>query len=114
MGGGLELNVEQVDGVPVVRAVGEIDMATAGALRDCLAGIPAETATVIVDLSEVTFLDSTGLSALVGSWKRFTSANDGAELRLVVARPLIQRVLEVTGLDKVFSSFPTLEEALAG
>jgi anti-sigma B factor antagonist len=67
---------------------------------------------VIVDLSEVSFLDSTGLSVLVAGWKRFSGGDESAELRLVVVRPVIQRVLEVTGLSKVFPIFPTLEEAL--
>jgi anti-anti-sigma regulatory factor len=49
---------------------------------------------------------------LVAGWKRLSTGGEEADLRLVVVRPVIQRVLEVTGLVKVFSIFPTLEEAI--
>jgi anti-sigma B factor antagonist len=110
----LEVHREEVGGTSVLRAAGEIDIATAPRLRECLAEVPDGSRVVIVDLSEVTFLDSTGLSVLVGGWKRFSSEDKGAELRLVVVRPVIQRVLDVTGLAKVFSIFSTVEAALAG
>lgn len=61
----------------------------------------------------MTFLDSTGLSVLVGTWKRLSTDGGGADLRIVVDRPTIRRVLDVTGLSGVFSVFPSLEEALA-
>jgi anti-sigma B factor antagonist len=112
----LEVQLEQVGGTSVVRASGEIDIATAPKLRDCLAEVAEGTRIVIVDLSAVTFLDSTALSVLVAGWKRFSSDDEGeeAELRLVVVRPVIQRVLDVTGLAKVFSIFSTLEQAIQG
>jgi anti-sigma B factor antagonist len=69
---------------------------------------------VIIDMSEVTFLDSTGLSVLVATWKRFSEADERGSFRLVVNRPAVQRVLDVTGLAKVFGVFATLEQAKAG
>jgi anti-sigma B factor antagonist len=111
---GLVVSLEQTSEISVVRAAGEIDIVTAPKLRDCLAEIPDGTRTVIVDLSDVSFLDSTGLSVLVAGWKRFSNDDEQAELRLVVVRPVIQRVLDVTGLSKVFSVFSTFEEAVQG
>jgi anti-sigma B factor antagonist len=111
---GLEVYLERNGPMSVVRAVGEIDIASAEKLRDCLAEIPQGTHAVIVDLSEVTFLDSTGLSVLVAGWKRFSDEDKPTELRLVVVRPVIERVLEVTGLAQVFPIFSTLEEAVQG
>jgi anti-sigma B factor antagonist len=111
MDAGLQVHLEKSDDVPVVRVVGEIDLATAPDLRDKLAEIPSDVGTVIVDLSEVTFLDSTGLSVLVATWKRFDESGGGA-FRLVVNQPAVQRVLDVTGLVQVFAVFPTLKEAL--
>jgi len=108
---GLQVHLELAGDVPVVRAVGEIDLATAPDLRDTLAEIPGDAGTEIVDLSEVTFIDSTGLSVLVATWKLFDESGAGG-FRLVVSRPAVRRVLDVTGLAQVFTVFPTLEEAL--
>lgn len=109
---GLQVFLEQSADVPIVRVVGEVDLATAPVLRERLAEIPADTETVIVDLSEVTFLDSTGLSVLVASWKRLGQTDAPGNFRLVVNRPAIQRVLDVTGLAHVLGIFPSLEEAI--
>ena len=111
---GLQVHLERSGDVPVVSVVGEIDLATAPQLRDRLAELPRDSGTVIVDLSEVTFLDSTGLSVLVASWKRFANGDEKGDLRLVVNRPAIQRVFEVTSLAQVFGVFSTLEEAIQG
>jgi anti-sigma B factor antagonist len=111
---GLVVKLEQQGEISVVRATGEIDIVTAPRFRECLAEIPVGTRVVIVDLSEVGFLDSTGLSVLVAGWKRFSNDDEQAELRLVVVRPVIERILEVTGLAKVFSVFPTFAAAVQG
>lgn len=110
----LEVYLERSDDFPVVRVVGEIDLATAPELRDRLAEIPSDAGAVVIDLSEVTFLDSTGLSVLVASWKRISEGREHGDIRLVVTRPAIQRVLDVTGLAQVFGVFATLEEAIRG
>lgn len=110
----LQVHLEQSGDVPVVRVVGEVDLATAPGLRDRLAEVPAGARKVVVDLSAVTFLDSSGLSVLVATWKRFCGAGPDSCLRLVVTRPAIQRVLEVTGLAHVFVVFPTVEQAVQG
>jgi anti-sigma B factor antagonist len=109
----LEVHLEQSGETPVVRVVGEVDIATAPSLRERLEQVLAPARRVVVDLSEVTFLDSTGLSVLVGAWKRLSGEGLEGDLRLVVVRPTIQKVLEITGLDQVFSVFATLAEALA-
>ena len=69
----LTLGVEQAhDGVgPMVHVRGEIDLATAPALRACLLALEGD---VIVDLSEVDFLDSTGIGVLVAQRKRLGAA----------------------------------------
>jgi anti-sigma B factor antagonist len=93
----------QGDGVPkrrVVTASGEIDLATAGQLRDRLiAAVLDADVDVVVDLSGVTFLDSTGLEVLVRTNSRLVSAGR----RLVVRDPSqrVRRVLGVSGLDTV-------------
>jgi anti-sigma B factor antagonist len=95
----IEELVEQ--GRPVVKVDGEIDVATAPQLRECLHGVIARgPSTVIIDLLGVTFLDSTALGVLVGALKRCREV--GGELHVVVADPRIMKIFEITGLDKVF------------
>jgi anti-sigma B factor antagonist len=114
-----QVTVEERAGIPVVRAAGEVDVSTAPTLRERLVELPEGTARVIVDLSEVTFLDSTGLGVLVAGQKRLRNAapGDAAEgtggLDLVVTRPQILKVLEVTGLTSIFAIYSSLDEALA-
>lgn len=106
--------VEEVrDGVPIVAVSGEIDVATAPPLRERLQAQSASgPATLIVDLSAVTFLDSTALGVLVGALKRCREA--GGNLPLVITEPRILKVFEITGLTDVFPIHSTVGEALAG
>ena len=65
---------------------------------------------MVVDLSAVTFIDSTGLGVLIGARKRCIDA--GRELRVVVSEPRILKVFEITGLNDLFTIHPALEPAL--
>jgi anti-sigma B factor antagonist len=95
---------------PVVAVRGEIDVATAPELRNrLLEASQAGHSTVVVDLSEVSFLDSTALGVLVGSLKRLRAA--GGDLPLVVTGRSVTKVLEITGLADVFSVFDTVSDA---
>jgi anti-sigma B factor antagonist len=66
---------------------------------------------VIVDMSRVDFLDSTGLGALVGGLKRIR--DHGGSLTLVITAPRILRIFEITGLTKVFRPSPSVPDAIA-
>ncbi|HMD44517.1 MAG TPA: STAS domain-containing protein [Acidimicrobiales bacterium] len=104
---------QTIDGVPVVSVTGEIDVATAPGLREHLQALVASgSSTIVVDLLNVSFLDSTALGVLVGVLKRCREA--GGDLRLVVAEPRILKVFEITGLTEVFSIYPVVAEATAG
>jgi|1185.fasta_scaffold604036_1 anti-sigma B factor antagonist len=91
----LELDVKRVDGVTMVRPTGEIDMATAPRLSACLSSL---TGRVVVQLDEVTFLDSSGISVLVGAHHRLES--DHGELVIRRPNPIVRRTLELTGLGE--------------
>jgi anti-sigma B factor antagonist len=96
---GLSLDVSSDDAGRVVIAVaGEVDMATAPQLAHCLLG---HTGTdVVVDLSEVTFMDSTGMTALVQGYN--AARKSGCTLRTTGERDVIRRVIEISGLDGMF------------
>ncbi len=66
---------------------------------------------VVVDLGAVTFMDSTGMGALIGM-RKWVAARNGA-LRLARPRPNVKLVLEITRANKTCSIFTTLEEAPA-
>jgi anti-anti-sigma factor len=97
----------------VAHVHGDVDLATAPQLRTALAELAPGTGTVIIDLSDVAFLDSSGLSVLVEFHQQLDK--DGARgLRLVVTRPTTSRLLEVTGLIEVFDVQPSLDDAERG
>jgi anti-sigma B factor antagonist len=82
----------------VVTVAGEIDLATAPQLAACL--VDAADRDVAADLSAVTFLDSSGLSALVAGSRAVAAG--GHILRTFGERETVLRVLEISGLDVVF------------
>lgn len=109
--GTLTVDVVAEGDVTVIHVTGEVDLATAPTLEDALTDVPSSDHPLIIDLSDVTFLDSSGLSVLVKARQRLERADGSNGLRLVVTRPVIRRVFEVTGLAEVFDLSATLDEA---
>ena len=100
------------DGAGVVTVSGEVDMYTAPQLKQCLLDlVDGGAKKIVVDLSAVTFIDSTALGVLIGGVRRLHGA--GGAMALVVTGRAVLRVLSITGLDRVFSIHATLDEALA-
>jgi anti-anti-sigma factor len=89
------------DGVPVVRVSGEIDLSNAAAVRDAIAAAASEAASVVtVDLSDIAYLDSAGISMFFRLAERLQYSRQ--ELRLVVPQDApIRAVLKLTKLDQV-------------
>lgn len=99
--------------VAVVRPVGEVDIYTAPRLKEhILNTLEQGDARLVVDLSSVDFMDSSGLGVLVSALKR-TKDLDG-ELRIVCPKGGVLKIFSITGLTKVFGIDATLEEALGG
>jgi anti-sigma B factor antagonist len=89
---------------------GDLDVATSPALRAALMdAASAEQQNIIVDLSHLAFLDSTGLGALIGANKR--AKEGGGEVRLVAQEGQILRLLRITGLLDVFRVYPSVDAA---
>jgi len=87
--------------LPVVTLTGEIDLAVAPGLKKQIDLLLAEGhSTIVVDLLDATFLDSTALGVLVGALEECREF--GGELHLLVREPRILKVLEITGLANTF------------
>jgi len=102
---------EERGDVVVISVGGEVDAHTAPAVREAVEDRIRPGVRVVVDLTDVTFLDSTGLGVLVTSLKRLREV-DGS-LDLVVTSPRVLKVFTLTGLDVVIPIHETLDAALA-
>ena len=87
----------------MVVVTGELDIATAPALRECLADLHARGhVRIVIDCQELQFLDASGLSVLVTSHKYAKSR--GGWVRLIHMHPRVQRVLQITGLTRALAT----------
>ena len=97
----------------VVTLDGRFDASNADAAKEALKRvIDGNVTTVIVDLTQVPFIDSAGLSTLVSSLKQARSA--GGNVLLSGVQPQTRTVFELTMLDRVFTIHPTVQSALGG
>ena len=109
----LSVTTSHHDDVSVVTVEGEVDVHSASQLRQALDQEIADGhVRLVLDLDEVSFLDSTGLGVLVGRLKLVRNASGW--LRIVCSSDRILRVFRITGLDKVFGIHASVDEALAG
>jgi anti-sigma B factor antagonist len=108
----LAIAVDRRDAATLVVLRGDLDLATAPELRECLVGVIEKGARIVIDLESVTFLDSAGLGILVGGLKRARTA--GGELELVCSSRDVLKPLEITGLDRVFTIHSGRDVALSG
>ncbi len=109
----LSLNHRKEGDHTVLEVGGEVDVYTAPKLRERLVELVSDGHyKIIVDMTKVEFLDSTGLGVLVGGLKRVRS-HDGS-LALVCSQERILKIFRITGLTKVFPIYDTLDEALQG
>jgi anti-sigma B factor antagonist len=99
--------------VAVMTLPAEIDITNADMVREGLLSIVNQGAVLLIaDMSKTTFCDSAGVSALVRASRR--AAASSSELRLVVSTPAVQRVLSITGVDRLLDVFPSVAASLAG
>ena len=109
----LSLNHRTEGDYTVLEVGGEVDVYTAPKLRERLVELVGDGHhRIVVDMSKVEFLDSTGLGVLVGGLKRVRQ-HEG-RLALVCNQERILKIFRITGLTKVFPIYDTLEEALQG
>ncbi len=103
----MEITTHEQDGWLVVQPTGEIDIATADAVDSCL----AENRDTILDLTSVTFMDSTGLRTLVSVHNRLKQADH--RLRIVIPDGPVERIISITGLSGALNTMRNLDDAMA-
>jgi anti-sigma B factor antagonist len=110
--GSFECTTEEHDqrSLHVISLEGDLDMYSAPHLKELLDEPIAEAdSSIILDCTQLVFVDSSGLGALVGVLKDVS--NNNGQLSLAGVNENIQRILQVTGLGRLFTIYPTLAEA---
>ncbi|HUW65188.1 MAG TPA: anti-sigma F factor antagonist [Spirochaetia bacterium] len=98
----------------VARLTGEMDLQVADHLRSALDSAMGEKGTryLVLDLSGVSFIDSSGLGVILGRYRRL--AQSGGRVSLVGLSPPVKNVLELSGLLRIMREYSSAGEALAG
>ena len=105
----LEIHVEDVGTYTLCRPVGELDAYTVGQFRESLVEL-ASRPRLLIDLSEVPFMDSAGLGALIGGIRRAREAE--GDVSVACSRPTLTRLLHTTGFDRIVPVTETLDAAV--
>ena len=108
----MQVSIERREGqVAVVTPEGRLDLASAAEFKQALNdAVEAGNRILVVDMSNVPFVDSSGLGALISGMKATRLV--GGDLRIAEVGEQARLILELTTLDKVMKLYPTVEEAL--
>jgi anti-sigma B factor antagonist len=102
-----------IDRAAVVSAPAEIDARNAGDVLACLLAVIREgPATLVVDMTATTFCDSAGVNGLVQAFRR--AGASGIEMRLAASGPTVRRILEITAVDQLIGTYPSVPASLIG
>jgi anti-anti-sigma factor len=107
---GLSLSTRTAGDITIAELAGELDVASAPVLREQLLGLLRPgSSQLVIDLSDVSFCDASGLAVLISTGRR-ARLLDGF-MRLAAVSPQVERVLQITGLDRSLAIFPTVQAA---
>ena len=106
----LSVEVDQAEGYTICRPVGELDAYTVSQFRESLADL-ANSPRLLIDMSDVPFVDSAGLGALIGGIRR--AREMGGDVAVSCSRPTLTRLLKTTGFDRIVTVADTVEAAAA-
>ncbi len=109
----MELATKKVRDIVVVGLAepGTLEASNIEPFREAMANLVEGATRLLIDMGNVTFLDSSGLGALVAIW-RSVSAKDG-EMKLCRIGSMVRTVFELTRIHRIFEIYDTEEEALA-
>jgi anti-anti-sigma factor len=110
-----EVNVGDLErGVRTISVRGELDLSTAPELEGPLEqALASGEGSVLIDLSECEFIDSTGIALIVRGWQRLDSGDNGRALVICSQNDQVRRVLEITGLEISIPVHMTRDEAIS-
>ena len=108
----LVISTDMGESAVVVHAEGDLDVYTAPRLKEVLDEHVVGKKRLVLDLSDVHFIDSTALGVLVSALQQ-SQSSDG-EFRLVVGDPFLLKIFHITGFDGIFPIYPGVSEALDG
>lgn len=105
----MQVSSSVVDNRPVVTVSGDVDLRTSPRLRSVLLEAAQKTSgTLLIDLSDVNYMDSSGVGTMV--YVKREVERGGRRLVLVGLQPRVRSVLEITHLDKFFTIAPSMDE----
>lgn len=111
LGSSLTTEVVYRNGLPIVHATGEVDLATAPLLRTVLASLVSDgRPSIVLDLGHVSYLDASGLNVLVGIRRELIP--HGGTLKLINPGRSVARVIRMIGLDAHLPIFHSVDQAL--
>ena len=102
------VQIDHIGTTDIVTVRGEIDIVSAPAFEETLSAVGS---IIVVDLRHLDFMDSSGLAVLL---RRGATLDESSELRLVVKPGIIERLFQVSGIDKVFQMYSDVETAIDG
>jgi anti-sigma B factor antagonist len=108
---GLRVDTTHVRGTPVVSVSGDVDLRTSPQLREQLLSVARRDNGLLLDLSGVAYMDSSGVGTMVFV-KREVERN-GGRMVLIGLQPRVRSVFEITNLDKFFKIVQSVDEATA-
>lgn len=111
----MRVDVIDESGATIVRPSGErLDIEVASEFRAMLLSLIEQGhRRLVVDLVDVGFIDSSGLGALVSALKTLKRSDHGGDVRLARLQPPVVSLLEIIRLNRVFATYPTVEQAVA-
>ena len=104
----LEIHIEETTTYTLCRPMGELDAYTVSSFRYAL-GRLSSVPKLLIDMSQVPFVDSAGLGALIGGIRRAREA--GGDVAVACSRPTLTRLLHTTGFDRIVPVTDTVEAA---
>jgi anti-sigma B factor antagonist len=110
----MQIDVAEQNGAAVLRPAGaRVDLQVAGEFRTALLQlIEVGHRRLVVDMGDVHFVDSSGLGALVSALKTLKLLKGEGDIRLANVQPPVVALLEIIRLHRVFSSYPSVEQAV--
>jgi len=107
----VEITVKQLNQTSVVSMMGSMDALTADEVTRFLsAQIGTGQKQIVADLSQVDFVSSAGLRAILAALKE--SRQQGGDLRIAAAQPGVEKILKMSGFTSILKDYPTVDEAV--